>query len=214
MLEFSLMLRDKIEKSGKYRVAMTRSDDSFVALAERVQLARARQARRCSSRSMPMRCARGDDDVRGATVYTLSDNASDAEAARLAEAENRADAIAGVDLSAEPGDVADILIDLARRETNNFSLHFARTVVSSSRTPRGCTSIRSSRPASGARAPDVPSVLIELGYVSNKADLKPLMSEAWRGRATARHRPGGPRFLRHPPCRPTGPVALERAGEP
>ena len=78
---------------------------------------------------MPTRCAALEGDAQGATIYTLSDNASDAEAARLAEAENRADVIAGIDLSHEPGDVADILIDLAQRETQTFSMHFAKTLV-------------------------------------------------------------------------------------
>ena len=81
---------------------------------------------RCSSRSTPTRCKKSEGDAQGATIYTLSETASDAEAARLAESENRADVIAGVDLSHEPDDVADILIDLAQRETKTFSLHFAR----------------------------------------------------------------------------------------
>ena len=102
VLDFSLMLRDKLEKSGKYRVVMTRTDDTFVELAERVRIARSRKAQLFIS----IHCdalARGEGDAQGATVYTLSDTASDAEAARLAEAENKADVIAGVDLSAEPG---------------------------------------------------------------------------------------------------------------
>src|SRR6185369_11070455 len=74
--------------------------------------------------------ARGDGDAQGATIYTLSETASDAAAARLAEDENRADIIAGLDLAAEPDDVADILIDLARRETKTFSVQFARGLVS------------------------------------------------------------------------------------
>ena len=128
VLEFSLMLRDKIEKTGKYRVVMTRTDDSFVALDERVQLARARQASLFLSIHADA-LARGDGDAKGATVYTLSERPSDARAARLAEAENRADAIAGLDLSSEPKDVAGILIDLARRETKTFSQQFAQAVV-------------------------------------------------------------------------------------
>ena len=87
--------------------------------------------------------------MRGATVYTVSETASDAEAARLAEDENKADVIAGVDLSSEPEEVADILIDLTQRETKNFSAHFApRAGRRAAQAPRGCTSIRSSRRAS------------------------------------------------------------------
>ena len=127
--------------------------------------------------------ARGEGDAQGATVYTLSETASDAEAARLAEAENRADVIAGVDLSAEPGDIADILIDLAQRETRNFSSHFARTVVGELK--NAARMHKHPLKSAGFRvlkAPDVPSVLLELGYVSNRGDLKQLTSDAWRQR--------------------------------
>jgi N-acetylmuramoyl-L-alanine amidase len=183
VLDFGLMLRDKLEKTGKYRVVMTRSDDTFVPLAERVRLARSRQAQLFVS----IHCdalARGEGEAQGATVYTLSENASDAEAARLAEEENRADVIAGVDLSAEPDQIADILIDLAQRETKTFSLQFANDLVTEL---RGAARLHK-HPLKSAgfrvlKAPDVPSVLIELGYVSNKDDLKQLMSETWRGRA-------------------------------
>src|SRR5204862_7448802 len=116
------------ESTGKYRVAMTRTDDTFIALADRVNLARARHAALFISIHADA-LARSDGDAQGATVYTLSDTASDAAAARLAEAENRADVIAGLDLSTEEKDVADILVDLARRETKTFSMQFAQTVV-------------------------------------------------------------------------------------
>ena len=130
--------------------------------------------------------ARGEGDAQGATIYTLSETASDAEAARLAENENRADVIAGIDLSAEPDDVADILIDLAQRETKTFSVQFARGLVAEM---RNATRLHK-HPLKSAgfqvlKAPDVPSVLVELGYVSNKDDLKPLTSEAWRSRTAA-----------------------------
>jgi N-acetylmuramoyl-L-alanine amidase len=183
VLDFGLMLRDKIEKTGKYRVVMTRNDDTFVELTERVRLARARQAQLFIS----IHCdalARGEGEAQGATVYTLSDNASDSEAARLAEEENRADVIAGVDLSAEPNQIADILIDLAQRETRTFSTQFARTLVTELR----ATVRLHKHPLKSAgfrvlKAPDVPSVLIELGFVSNGQDLKQLTSDAWRARA-------------------------------
>ncbi len=184
VLGFALLLRDQLEKTGKYRVVMTRTDDSFVALSERVQLARQRQASLfISIHADALRRVEGD--AQGATIYTLSDNASDSEAARLAEAENRADVIAGIDLSHEPGDVADILIDLAQRETRTFSMHFAKTLVSELKT----VARMHKKPLKSAgfkvlRAPDVPSVLVELGYVSNKEDLKQLMSGTWRNRTT------------------------------
>jgi N-acetylmuramoyl-L-alanine amidase len=183
VLEFSLILRDKIEKTGKYRVVMTRTDDSFVALGDRVALARARQASLfISIHADALRRAEGD--AQGATVYTLSERPSDARAAQVAEAENQADAIAGLDLSAEPKDVAGILIDLARRETKTFSLQFAQTMVSEL---KHTTRLHQPPLRSAAfvvlKAPDVPSVLLELGYVTNKADLKSLISAEWRERS-------------------------------
>jgi N-acetylmuramoyl-L-alanine amidase len=182
VLDFGLMLRDKIEKIGKYRVVMTRTDDVFVPLAERVRLARLRQAQLFISIHADA-LGRGDGDAQGATVYTLSETASDAEAARLAEAENKADVIAGVDLSSEPGHVADILIDLAQRETKTFSAQFARTLVGEIK----AVARMHKNPLKSAgfrvlRAADVPSVLVELGYVSNRQDLKQLTSETWRSR--------------------------------
>jgi len=182
-LDFALVLRDKLEQSGKYHVEMTRSDDTFIALTDRVQFARTHRAQLFIS----LHCdalARGEGDAQGATVYTLSDHASDAEAARLADAENRADIIAGVDLSTEPNEIADILIDLAQRETRSFTTHFARALVGDLK-----NAIRlHKQPLRSAgfrvlKAPDVPSVLIELGFVSNRADFKELMSETWRARA-------------------------------
>jgi N-acetylmuramoyl-L-alanine amidase len=180
VLEFSLLLRDRMERTGKYRVVMTRSDDSFVALGDRVQLARSRQAALFVSIHADA-LARRDGDAQGATVYTLSERPSDARAARLAEVENQADAIAGLDLSAEPKDVAGILIDLARRETKTFSLQFAQSVVAQLRkTARLHQNPLRSAAFVVLKAPDVPSALVELGYVTNKADLQSLISTEWR----------------------------------
>jgi len=182
VLAFGLMLRDKLEKAGKYRVAMTRSDDTFVPLDERVRFARAHKASLFISihaDSIP----RSEGQAEGASVYTLSAHASDAEAARLAEVENKSDVIAGVDLSAEPNDVANILIDLAQRETKTFSLQFARDLVGEFKS----TTRLHLHPLKSAgfivlKAPDVPSVLVELGYMSTKDDLVHLMSPEWRAR--------------------------------
>jgi N-acetylmuramoyl-L-alanine amidase len=180
VLEFALLLRDKIEKAGKYHIVMTRSDDTFVALADRVQFARAQQASLFISihaDALP----RGEGDAQGASVYTLSETASDSEAARLAETENRADVIAGVDLTFEPNDVADILIDLAQRETKTFSVQFARGLIEAMRTATRMH--KNSLKSAGFRvlkAPDIPSVLVELGYVSNRQDIKSLTSADWR----------------------------------
>lgn len=182
VLDFAKGLRDRIEKTGKYRVVMTRSDDTFVALGERVKMARHHTAALFVSihaDALP----KGDSNAQGATIYTLSDKASDAEAERLAELENKADAIAGFNLTEEPNDVADILIDLTQRETKTFSNRFARTLMSEMKT----VARMHKHPLKSAgfkvlKAPDVPSVLIELGYVSNKEDLQLLVSESWRSR--------------------------------
>jgi N-acetylmuramoyl-L-alanine amidase len=185
VLDFSMTLRDQLEKSGRYRVVMTRTDDTFIPLAERVKFARQRQAELFISvhaDALP----KSEGDVQGATIYTLSDTASDAEAARLAEAENRSDVIAGIDLAKEPDDVADILLDLAHRETKTFSHAFARLLVGEMK-----NTVRLHRkPLKSAgfvvlKAPDVPSVLIELGYMTNRSDLKLLTSEAWRAKSAA-----------------------------
>ena len=182
VLAFGLMLRDKLQKTGKYRVAMTRSDDTFIPLDERVRFARAHKASLFISihaDSIP----RSEGQAEGASVYTLSPHASDAEAARLAEVENKSDVIAGVDLSSEPNDVANILIDLAQRETKAFSLQFARDLVGEFKS----TTRLHLHPMKSAgfivlKAPDVPSVLVELGYMSTKDDLVHLMSPDWRSR--------------------------------
>jgi N-acetylmuramoyl-L-alanine amidase len=115
----------------------------------------------------------------------LSETASDATAASVAEVENRADVIAGLDIAPEATDVADILIDLAKRETKTFSLQFARTLVGEM---RNATRMHKEPMRSASfvvlKAPDIPSVLLELGYVTNKQDLKSMTSDAWRGRVT------------------------------
>jgi N-acetylmuramoyl-L-alanine amidase len=182
VLDFAQRLRERIEKAGKYRVLMTRSDDTFVPLADRVRIARDAGAALFVSihaDSLP----HGEGDARGASIYTLSETATDSETARLAEKENRADVIAGVDLKSEPDDVAGILIDLAERETKSYSVQFAHKLAGEMRT---ATRLHKTPLKSAGfrvlRAPDVPSVLVELGYVSNRDDLQSLLSESWRNR--------------------------------
>lgn len=182
VLDFAKALRDRIEQGGKFRVVMTRDDDTFVPLGERVKIARANTAALFVSihaDALPKR----EGDAQGATVYTLSERASDAEAEKLAEAENKADAIAGINLTEEPAEVADILIELTQRETRTFSSRFARTLVNEMKS----VARMHKRPLKSAgfkvlKAHDVPSVLVELGYVSNKDDLQHLVSESWRSR--------------------------------
>ena len=185
VLAFGLALRERLEKSGKYRVVMTRDDDTFIPLNDRTKIARNLKAALFVSihaDALP----RAEGDAQGATIYTLSDKASDAEAQRLADAENRADAIAGFNLAEEPTDVADILIDLTQRETRTFSNRFAHVLMGEMKS----TVRMHKHPLKSAgfrvlKAPDVPSVLVEIGYVSNKGDLEHLVSEGWRTRAVA-----------------------------
>lgn len=173
-------LRTRLERSGKIRVVMTREDDRFISLNERMSFARSREA--ALFVSLHADSLSGEPDVRGASVYTLSDRASDAAAARAAEKENRADLIAGLDADEEAkGGIETILVDLARRETRAFAQIAARQTVSALGSGRvHKTPIR----AAGfrvLRAPDMPSILIELGYLSNTADLAGLMDDQARG---------------------------------
>jgi N-acetylmuramoyl-L-alanine amidase len=180
VLDLAKRLKDKIETAAKYRVLLTRSDDTFVPLAERVRFAREAGAALLISLHADF-LPRKEGDAQGATVYTLSETATDPAAARLAEQENRADVIAGVDLKDQPDDVAGILIDLAQRETKTFSVQFANKLIGTMKQ----TVRLHKEPIKSAgfrilRAPDVPSVLVELGYVSNKEDLQSLSSDSWR----------------------------------
>jgi N-acetylmuramoyl-L-alanine amidase len=185
VLDFAMALRERLEQSGRYRVVMTRTDDSFIPLADRVRMARIRQAALFISIHADA-LKKGEGEAQGATVYTLSETASDAEAGRLAENENRADVIAGIDLSHESSEVADILIDLAQRETKTFSTQFAKSLVANMRK----VAKMHKNPLKSAgfkvlKAPDVPSVLIELGYVSSESDLRQLTSGTWQAKTAA-----------------------------
>ncbi|MCS0493579.1 N-acetylmuramoyl-L-alanine amidase [Ancylobacter sp. MQZ15Z-1] len=184
VLAVGLELRDKLNATGRYRVLMTREDDTYVPLGQRVRVARESSARLFISLhadSLPGHSG----DARGGTIYTLSDRASDAEAQRLADSENKADMISGVDLSEEPNDVAGILFDLAQRETRNFSAQFARTLAGYIEdTARLHKSPLKSAGFKVLKAPDVPSVLFELGYLSSAKDLELMTSKDWQSKVT------------------------------
>ncbi len=184
VLAVAKKLAEKIERTQKFRVILTRYDDTFLPLQERVQMARMNAAALFISIHADS-ISRKEGDARGASIYTVSDRASDADAARLADKENRADAIAGVDLSGKSDDVAGILVELAHRETKNFSGLFARTLAGrmQSATPMHPSPLRSAG-FTVLRAPDVPSVLVELGFLSNSLDVKLLTSDVWRDRVT------------------------------
>jgi len=184
VLAFGLKLKEQLEAQGRYRVIMTRSDDTFISLNDRVRIARGVEASLFIS--IHADSLAQAQDVRGATVYTGSERASDAEAARLAAKENQADAVAGLDSSEDVHDVAGILMDLAKRETRSFSTIFARNLVE--RLGGSVKMHKVPLRSAGFRvltAPDVPSVLIELGYMSSPKDAELLNSEGWRTQASA-----------------------------
>ncbi len=184
VLAFGLKLKEQLEAQGRYRVIMTRSDDTFISLNDRVRIARGVEANLFIS--IHADSLAQAQDVRGATVYTGSERASDAEAARLAAKENQADAVAGLESSEDVHDVAGILMDLAKRETRSFSTIFARNLVE--RLGGSVKMHKVPLRSAGFRvltAPDVPSVLIELGYMSSPKDAELLNSEGWRAQAAA-----------------------------
>jgi N-acetylmuramoyl-L-alanine amidase len=180
VLAFAKTLRQKLEAKGDYQVYLTREGDTFLALRERVDFAQSKGANLFVSihaDSFPKHA----NEASGATVYTLSERASDDEAKELAAKENFSDAIAGVELPTDRDEVvANILIDLAQRETQNRSIVFARSVVGEM---SAAELHRKSLKSAGFRvlkSPDVPSVLLELGFLSNPDDEKRLTSETWR----------------------------------
>jgi N-acetylmuramoyl-L-alanine amidase len=178
VLALALAMRDAIAATGRYEVRLTRESDVFISLAERVRFARKNRADLFIA--LHADSLRGPT-VRGATVYTLSEKASDREAEALAEKENRADVIAGVDLGGDSEEIAGILIDLAQRETKNASVSVAKKIVDELEGVTGLTG----QPHRSAgfrvlRAPDVPSVLLEAGYLSSKQDEALLTSPEWR----------------------------------
>lgn len=178
-------LKAALENTGRYRVSLTRDKDIFLKLYRRVAIARERRADLFISLHADSINRSG---VKGASIYTLSEKASDAETEKLAARENHADLIAGVDLSHEDEDVANILVDLAMRDTMNQSKFFAGKTVSFLRSGGIKTLDNPHRSAGFAvlKAPDIPSVLIELGYMSNSQESAMLSKPEYRARiATA-----------------------------
>jgi N-acetylmuramoyl-L-alanine amidase len=177
-LAFSRELRERLARLPGVSVFLTREDDRFIALDERVRIARQLNASLfISVHTDTIR----DNSMRGATVYTLSEKASDDVAHAVALQENLSDAIGGVESAVEDQNVADILIDLTRRETMQFSVKFARALVESIQ--KRAKTINHPHRSAGfkvLKAPDVPSVLVELGYLSNPEDEKLVSDPAWR----------------------------------
>ncbi len=178
-LAFGQALGKLLEASGRYQVIFTRQDDSYIALGERVAIARRANADLFVSihaNSFP------GDSVRGAIVYTASDKASDKMAATLADTENQSDALAGVDVNAaDSDDVKNILADLTLRETRNFGVVFARNLVKELGKSTRLFKVPHQEAAFKVlEAPDVPSALVELGYLTNPNDAKLMITDAWQ----------------------------------
>jgi N-acetylmuramoyl-L-alanine amidase len=183
VLAFARTLQQKLQATGLFQVFLTRNKDIFIPLRSRVGMARRSNADLFISIHAD---ALRNRTVRGATIYTLSEKSSDAEAAALAAKENRSDIIAGVDLEDAPDELAGIFIDLAQREAKNESIKFARSattrlqhIIRMNKNPHRFAGFRV------LKSPDFPSVLIELGFLSNARDEKLLNSVRWRER-TAR----------------------------
>ncbi|MEM7121831.1 MAG: N-acetylmuramoyl-L-alanine amidase [Pseudomonadota bacterium] len=180
VLDAARELKRQLEATGRYTVVLTRDSDIFLRLAERVEIARASGADLFISVHAD---SMDDSSMRGAGVYTLSETASDDEAAALAAKENKADLIAGVDFVNVAYDplTTDILIDLAQRETTNASAQFARLLTAQL---QSFVKLRSNAHRFAGfrvlKAPDVPSVLVELGYMSNADEESKLKTESYR----------------------------------
>jgi N-acetylmuramoyl-L-alanine amidase len=179
-LAYAREIKTQLERSGRFKVVLTRDRDQFLRLRDRIAIARRAGAQLFISLHAD---SHPDSSFRGASVYTLSEEASDSEAAALAAKENKADLIAGIDLSHENEVVTSILIDLAQRETKNLSAQFAAMLVKE--LGRQTRLIRNTHRFAGfavLKSPDVASVLIELGYLSNRGDEKQLLSTAYRNK--------------------------------
>ncbi|WP_337184932.1 N-acetylmuramoyl-L-alanine amidase [Shinella sp.] len=177
-LAFARELAAALNKLPGTRAILTRDKDEFLSLSQRVQLARSEGANLLISIHAD---TLKQKDIRGATIYTISDKASDSLAASLAERENLSDQIAGVAFVDEPAEVADILLDLTRRETQAFSINLAQNVVDKFKDE--VLLINNPHRHAGFRvltAPDVPSILLELGFLSNKDDEQLLVDPAWQ----------------------------------
>ncbi len=182
-LQFATELRDQLRKDGRYQVFMTREGDEFLRLDDRVRIARQHDADLFLSIHADTIRLKG---IRGATVYTVSDKASDADAKALADRENLSDQLAGIVIEEEDHEVSDILVDLIRRETHNFSIRFARSLLDElSTTVRLINNPHRFAGFRVLKAPDVPSVLVELGYLSNPKDEEELRSPEWRAKVAA-----------------------------
>ena len=178
-LMLALALRDRLLKQGGIRVALTRSDDTYVTLGERPNIARKLGADLFIS--IHADSTEAETGALGATVYTLSAKGSSEVADRIAARENAADRVNGVTIADYAGDVGQVLVDLTQRNTEARSQSFAELIL---REGRGVMPFREAVPQSAAfavlKSPDVPSVLFETGYINNPQDVARLTSPAGR----------------------------------
>ena len=182
-LSFAKTLAKQLEATRAVRVLLTRETDKFIPFRERTQFARTNGAALFISIHADSFNKRSQSPS-GATVYTLSEKASDQEAASYAERENRADEIAGVETPPDNNDVADILFDLMQRETKSFSLIYSRLLTEQLKDAIELN--QNPRRSAGfivLRAPDVPAVLLEIGYLSNGSDVARMRDDGWQTRA-------------------------------
>jgi N-acetylmuramoyl-L-alanine amidase len=174
-------VKAQLDKDGKVTAILTRDRDIFIPLRERVAIARAANADLFMSLHAD---TVADPDIRGLSVYTLSQTASDTEAQALADKENKSDIVAGIDFSNESPEVTNILIDLVQRESMNLSAKFAGHVITEvSRETRQL--LQNTHRFAGfavLKAPDVPSVLVESGYLSNDRDEQMLRRPEYRAK--------------------------------
>ncbi len=188
VLAIALQLRDVLEKTGLYEVKMTRSQDVFVSLDNRLKFSRKNGADLFISLHADSIEEKVAGNVRGATIYTLSSKASDRQAQIMAEKENASDLLAGIENIDERSDdqVKSILIDLMKRETSNFSADFSQVLtkrlsksIAMSRVPRRSAAFKV------LKQTDAPSVLVELGYISNRADEEQMLTPEWQSKVAS-----------------------------
>lgn len=183
VLAFAKVLRDKLEDTGPFDVLMTREDDVFLSLRNRLDFnQRSKSDLFISIHADSLR----QKFVRGSTIYTLSKKASDRLSEQMAQSQNAADLVAGLALEEETDAVADILVDLTTRETKRFSKRFSDILVKNLKPSIRLIKNPQRSAAFGVlKAPEVPSILIELGYLSNKDDEKLLQTKDWQNKAAA-----------------------------
>ncbi|MES0824062.1 N-acetylmuramoyl-L-alanine amidase [Ruegeria sp. SCP11] len=179
MLTFARELREAMLRAGGYQVFLTRVDDHFVSLERRIALAHQAGADVFISLHADIL---SEGRAHGAAVYTLSDDASDVASHKLAERHDRGDLISGVDLSGADDQVADVLLDIARQETRPRTDALARALAKGMAQQGGPMNNRPIRTASFSvlKAADIPSVLVELGFLSSPRDLKNIQNPEWR----------------------------------